>query len=66
MLCQKSSPWSQGKKTPPGRGENVGTTYSPYKEETVVVPKYSGKSDTSKETRKRKTQKMEMTQIVVR
>ena len=43
-------PWSRGRKTPSGREKR--TTHSPYKEKTVKVPKYSGKSSMSKETKK--------------
>ena len=40
---QKSSPWSQGSKTPSGRKER--TIYTPYKEKTAVVQKiYSEKA----------------------
>ena len=40
--CQKSSPWSQGSKTPSGRKER--TIYTPYKEKTTAVQKvYSEK-----------------------
>ena len=42
---KKSSPWSQGRKTPFGRKER--TTYSPYKEKAEMVQKILGKSDTS-------------------
>ena len=41
--CQKSSPWSQGSKTPSGRKER--TIYTPYKEKTTAVQKvYSEKA----------------------
>ena len=44
--CQKSSPWSQGRKTLFGRKEHIipGTTYSLFKEKVAMVQKILGKN----------------------
>ena len=47
------NPWSQGGKTPFGRGKR--TTFSPYKDKTAMVQKILGKTTSiSKETKGKK------------
>ena len=63
--CQKSSPWSQGRKTPSGREKR--TTYSPYTMmKTAMVQIKLGKSEigrnrNQKEHRQRKRNKTQQT-----
>ena len=55
--CKKSSRWLQGRKTPTEREKR--TTYFPYKDKTVMVPKILGKRDISKEIKKGRNKKRE-------
>ena len=54
LLCQKPSPWSQGRKTPFGRTKH--TAYSPYKEKSAIVQKNTRKKR-HVQTNKRKNRK---------
>ena len=59
LICQKFSPWSQGRKVPSGRGKR--TTYTPYKEKTVTMQKYSKKRHLQRNSTTKKEKKGENT-----